>query len=291
MNPIRARLFLAATVATLAMSAPASAALVLPRPSPNAEVKQTVGVTDLSVKYSRPGVKGREIWGGLVPYDKVWRTGANDPTTLVTSTDITLGGRKLAAGTYKLLTLPTASDWTVIVTTQDNLNGSFNYDSTTDVMRVTAKPEMDQPFEEWMWLGFEDLTPSSANLTLRWEKLKLTVPITVATNDLALANCRAEVASAAADDWRTRFSAARWCFDNEFALDEGSGWLDQSLAAEKNHTNLNLKARWLWKDGKSKEAVAAAKDAIAAGKASKETVDVSGTEKLLAEWTAKPKKK
>src|SRR5262245_65665092 len=103
-----------ATFAIAALASPLHADLVLPRPSPNATVKRTVGTTDLTVTYSRPGVKNRKIWGELVPYDKEWRTGANEATTFTTTTDITFGGQKLPAGTYGVVTGPTAQDWTVV---------------------------------------------------------------------------------------------------------------------------------------------------------------------------------
>ena len=276
---------LALTAAALAPAGAARADLVLPRPSPSATSKQTIGNTELTLAYSRPGVKGRVIWGELVPFDAVWRTGANEPNSFTTSDEITVGGAKLAAGTYSILTLPTKTTWTVIFSTQKGLLGSTNYDAKFDALRITATPAMDQPVQEWMWFGFDDLTPTSANLVLRWEKLRLALPIQVDVNNLVLADCRTEVAAAKSDDWRTTFNAARWCFDSNVALAEGAGWLDKSLAVQKTHGNLNLKARWLYKDGKKTEAIAAAKEAVAAGKASKETVDTSATEKLVAEWT------
>ncbi len=281
-------LFLAGLTALGALAAaPAGAELVLPRVSPAAVSKQTIGTTELSIAYSRPGVKGRVIWGGLEAYDKPWRTGANEPTTFTASDDIQVGGKTLAAGSYSLLTIPSQGDWTVIFTTQKGLQGSTNYDPKDDALRLTVKPALDAPHQEWLWLGFDDLTATGANLVLRWDKLRLAVPIEVDVNTKVLASCRTEVAAAKADDWRTPFIAARWCFDNGVALDEGRGWLEKSIGVQKSHANLNLKARWLHKDGKTKDAVLAAKDAIATGKASKDAVDTSATEKLLAEWTAK----
>lgn len=260
--------------------------LVLPRPSPGASVKQTIGTTDLTISYSRPGVKGRVIWGGLVPFDKPWRTGANEATTLTTSGEVTVGGQKLAAGTWSLFTIPGAKEWTVCLTRQKNPFGdSIPFDPTQVAVRLAAKPKMGQPYEEWMRLGFENLTTQSADLTLRWEKLQLAVPIAVDVNGPALAACRAAVDSAKADDWRTPLRAATWCFDNNVALPDAKVWLDKSLAIDHQHGNLALQARWLMKDGKKSEAIATAKDAIAAGKAAKPPADTQATERLLAEWT------
>lgn len=276
----------AIAVAAVALCAalPAHAQLKLPRPSPDATVTQGIGLTDFKVTYSRPGVKNRVIWGELVPWDKPWRTGANEATTFTTSDEIQFGGQKLAAGTYALLTIPGKDEWTVVLNTEKELWGAFGYKPEKDVLRVTVKPTAAE-HEEWMRFSFENLTPNSGDLVLRWEKLSVAVPITVDVNTKALANCRAAVAAAKADDWRPGFNAARWAFTNEQALAEARGWLDKSLAAAKNYNNLGLLAKWHMKDGRKADAIAAAKQAIAAGKASKETVDTSEMEKLLAEWT------
>jgi len=268
-----------------ALAGPTRAELVLPRPSPNASVSQTIGITTLSLTYSRPGVKGRVIWGGLVPYDSLWRTGANDPTSLTISDDILVAGQKLAAGKYAIVTMPKRGAWDVAFSTQKDLQSTTNYDPKQEVLRVTAMPDTSQPHQEWLWLGFDDLTPNSCNLVLRWQRLKLAVPITVDVNATILAAAKKEIPNATRDAWRTPFRAASYCFDNNVALDDGAKWLEQSLAAEKNHSNLALKARWLAKDGKQKEAIAAAQQAITAGKAAKE--NTAPTEKLLADWTAK----
>jgi len=287
----------AAALAISTLATPSAAQLKLPRISPDAKVTQTVGLTDLTVTYSRPGVKGRTIWGELVPYDKEWRTGANNATTFTAGDEITLGGKTLPAGTYGLATIPGKDEWTVILNSVSDVWGTV-YDPSKDVLRVTVKPEA-APYQEWMWIGFDDLSPVSgtticdqANLVIRWENLRVAVPIKVEVTNKALANCRSAVAEAKPDDWRTALNAARYCFQNEVALDEGRGWLDKSLGVQKAYSNLTLLARWQMKDGKKKEAIATAQQAIAAGKASKETVDTSEAEKLLAEWTGKaPAKK
>ena len=238
------------------------AELVLPRVSPKAGMTQTIGTTDLAVSYSRPGVKGRAIWGGLVPYDKSWRTGANEATTFTTTTDILVAGQKLAAGTYSFFTIPATNEWAVIFSRQKDLWGAFDYDPGQDALRVTATPDTTRPHQEWMWLGFDDLTPSSCNLVLRWQRLQLAIPIAVDVNANVLASCRAEVAAAKSDDWRTPYRAAGWCFDNSAGLDEAATWLEKSLAVQPVHANLSLKARWQWKDGNKAEAIATAKKAV-----------------------------
>jgi len=195
--------------------------------------------------------------------------------------------------------VPGKDEWTVIINSQSDVWGTV-YDPSKDILRVQVKPQP-APYREWLWIGFDDIAPVSenvnmvcnqANLVIHWENLRVAVPIQVEVTQRTLANCRASVAEAKADDWRTAFQAARYCFQNEVALDEGRGWLDKSLGIQKAYSNLTLLARWQMKDGKKNEAIATAKQAIAAGQASKEKVDTTEAEKLLADWTGKaPAKK
>lgn len=288
MNPRRLTMpFLFALLAICLGTPAVRAEFVPPRPSPNASVSQTIGTTNFTLTYSRPGVKGRAIWGALVPYDSTWRTGANEPNSFQTSDTIMVAGQKLAAGKYSILTIPRRGEWTVIFSSQKDLQGSSNHDPKLDALRVTATPDTTQPHTEWMWLGFEDLTPNSGSLVLRWQRLRLAVPVTVDLNALVLASARKEIANTDRDVWRNTLRAATWSFDNSVALAEGAAWLDKSIAAQPNHANLSLKARWLAKDGKKAEAIATAKRAIEVGKAAKPPADTAPTEKLVAEWSAK----
>jgi hypothetical protein len=272
-----------AMAAALIAAAPAQADLVLPRISPNATVTQTVGITDLSVKYSRPGVKGRKIWGELVPMSKPWRTGANEATNFTTTDEITIGDKKLPAGAYALFTIPTENEWTVIFSKQKDLWGSTDYDPAQDALRYTAKP---QPADavEWMRFSFDNLTPTSTDLVLRWEKLQLAVPIAVDVHGIVMAKARTELANAKADDWRTRYRVAQYLYDSNKELTEAAKLLDESIAIQAGYSNLGLRARWLAKDGKKKDAAAVATKAIAAGKAAKPPADTTTLEKELAGW-------
>jgi len=283
---VRTRLTLSlASLAVVSFTTFALADLKLPRPSPGATVAQVIGFTDLTVKYSRPGVKGRVIWGDLVPYDKPWRTGANEATTFTTTSEIQFGGQKLAAGTYALLTVPGKDQWSLMLNSENDLWGAFEYKPEKNVLELKLAPAASAP-QEWMEFSFENLTPNSADLVLRWEKLSVSVPIAVDVNSQAIANIAAALDTAQADNWRTPYQAANWSFQGGAVPDQGRSWLDKSLAIQKNHTNLSLLARWQMKAGNKTEAITAAKAAIAAGKASKDKVDTAATEKLLAEWSA-----
>lgn len=278
---------LIALTALIAIAAsPLHADLVLPRVSQGATCTQTIGVTQLSVSYSRPGVKGRVIWGALVPFGKPWRTGANEATTFTTSDEITIAGQKLPAGTYSFFTVPTAGAWTAIFSRQKDLWGAFSYDSTQDQLRVTATPDTALPVQEWMALGFEDLSPKSCALVLRWERLRLAVPIAVNVDDRVLADCRAAIAAAKPDDWRTPYRAASWTYDSGAAPADGHAWLGKSIGIQPTVQNMRLQALWLAKDGKMSEAIAAGDKAIALGKAANEKDLTPAIEKQVAEWKA-----
>ncbi len=277
---------------TLASASPVAAQLKLPRISPNATVIQQLGVTDLTVTYSRPGVKGRTIWGGLEAYDKPWRAGANEATTFTTTGEITFGGQKLAAGTYSLFMIPGKEEWTVVLNSEKELWGAYAHKPEKDVLRVKVKPE-GTLHQEWLSYSFDNFTPSnsttspnSAHLAMHWDKMRIAVPISVDVNAAVLANCRTAVAGAKADDFRTRVQAARWCLDNDQAMADARGWMEQALAIQKNYSTLGLQARFLAKEGKKKEAIVAGEAAVAAGKASADKPDTSAIEKLVAEWKA-----
>jgi len=287
--PVFRGLALAASVAAaVAFSPAAQAELVTPRISPKASAMQQIGITDLSVTYSRPGVKGRTIWGELVPYDKPWRAGANEPTTFTTTDEITVGGQALAAGSYAVVAIPTKDTWTIAFSKQKDLMGTSNYDEKQDAARVSVKPTAGDS-QEWLSWTFEDVTPGSASLALRWDKLRVAVPVTVDVPKITLAKGKVELAQAKPDDWRTPYRLAQYTFDFDVAKDEGAKWLDQSIAIKPGYSNLNLKARWLAKAGDTQGAIAAAKQALEINKKAETPADASMLEASLAEWEGKKK--
>lgn len=287
-------------------------ALRFPRPSQKASVMQTIGVTDVTITYSRPGVKGRKIWGEplpeqkvegtatldnqnirpkeavIVPYGHVWRTGANEATQFVITDDVLINGQPLKAGTYSLHTIPTPDEWTIIFNSDAGQWGSFSYDEKKDVLRVKAKPEMAASNQEWLMYSFEPLNDSSARVNIRWEKVS--VPFTVEVKDvdgLALQKARAVVAAAKPDDWRTPYQAANYFLGNANNADdaEAIGWLEQSIKTKETYGNMYAKARLLASQGKTAEAITAGERALQLGKEAK--TDTADLEKRLAEWRAK----
>ncbi|HEX8190281.1 MAG TPA: DUF2911 domain-containing protein [Pyrinomonadaceae bacterium] len=283
-----------------------------PRPSQKASVTQTVGVTDLTITYSRPGVKGRKIWGDppagaatgtatlddarsraegavIVPYGHVWRTGANEATTFTVTDDVLVNGQPLKAGTYSLHTIPGKDEWTIIFNSDPGQWGSFTYDEKKDVLRVKARPETAPDSQEWLAFQVDPEGESSARVNIRWERLR--VPFTVEVKDvkgLTLEKARASVAAAKADDWQTPLQAANYLLNNKGDLTQALAWSEQSIKARENFNNLNLKARILAAQGKTAEAVAAGEKALQVGRAANANAQaLAAFEKTLGEWKAK----
>jgi len=273
----------ALVAAALLADASSSADLQLPRPSQKAQVMQTVGLTDVTIIYSRPGVKGRVIWGGLVPYDKVWRTGANEATSITFSTDVKVNGQPLPAGTYSFHTIPTQGDWTLIFNKKADQWGSYSYDEKEDALRVQVKAQPHE-FTEWMEFSLPDIAVDKATVALDWEKLRVPLEIHVETIDHALTNARAAMASLAADDHQTAYRCASFAFQNNVAPDEARQWIDKSISIKETWLNLRLKADMLAKEGKTAEAIQFAEKAIAVGKTDAPADEIAKIEKQVAEW-------
>ena len=254
--------------------------LRVPRISQGAKITQVVGLSEVTIYYHRPGVKGRVIWGGLLPYDSVWRAGANEPTLFTFSDEVTIEGKKLAAGTYRLVTFPGKNTWTVVFNSEVKNWGTM-YDSQYDVLKFSVTPEAGQP-EEWMSFSFTDLTPSSARVMLAWEKVKIGFKIEFNT---------AGKLQGSVGTWQVLNGAARYALTEKVYNTEAMGWVERSIAMDKNPTNLGTKAELLAASGKSKEAIAAAEEAMAVGKAKYPKFDGSrqgqALAKLLGDWKKK----
>jgi hypothetical protein len=248
----------------------------VPMISQGAKVTQVIGLSQVTVTYHRPGVKGRQIWGGLLPYNEVWRVGANEPTLVTFSDPVTINGQKLSAGTYRLLAIPGQSEWTVIFNAETKNWGSI-YDAKYDSLKIVVKPESNQ-HEEWLSFSFTDLTPTSAKMVIAWEKLK--VGFTVEFNTLAKMESQV-------GDWRVLNQAARYAATEKVYAEQAMGWVDRSIALERNATNVRTKAELLAGQGKYKEAITLAEESMKLARAQNPAADVKGTEQLINEWKKK----
>jgi len=261
----RVRTALVAFVPVFLAFAPAATAqpqLVLPEGSPKASANQTVGLTELTVTYHRPAVNKRKIWGALVPYGDVWRAGANENTTLTSSTPFTFGGKAVPAGTYGLHMLPAEGDWAVMLSSQAKAWGSFSYDVKEDVVRVSVKPEP-ADFVERLAFTFDEPTGDATALALRWEKLRVAVPITVDSKQVTLASIRDQMRGLPRFGWQGWNQAAGWCVRSNVNLDEALTWADRSITMQKTFANLRTKAALVEKKGDEKSATALRTEAMA----------------------------
>jgi hypothetical protein len=279
----------AAAAAALLLAAPPLAAQFRgPVPSQNAKVMQRIGVTDFDVSYSRPNVKGRTIWGGLVPYDKPWRTGANAATIFSSTDDLEVEGKRLAAGSYSIVTIPGKESWIVAFNRDLDLWTKDDYDEKKDALRVTVRPEELPLAIETFTVVFRNVTPDSTQLTFNWDRLRVPVLLKVDTKALVLSKGRAAVSAAKADDWETPFAVARTFFGEKVGNPgEAMSLVDRSISIKKTLGNTALKARMLAADGKYAEAVKVGEEAVALAKASPDKPNVEAFEKSLAEWKAK----
>ena len=225
-----------------------------PQPSQKATVSQVIGITEMKIIYSRPGVKNRKIWGDLVPYGQVWRAGANENTTIAFTDPVRIEGKELAAGTYGLHMIPTQNEWAVIFSRHASSWGSFFYKEGEDALRVTIKPQQ-ADHQEWLSYEFTDLANNSAIVSLRWEKVRVPFKIELDVHAIVLAHARNEfLRGLAGFSWQGFNQAAAYCLQNNVNLEEGLRWADQSIAIAETFANLRTKAGLLEKTGKAAEA-------------------------------------
>jgi len=235
-------LVLCLAVAGLGQIASAQSDLKLPDVSQAAEVKQRIALTDITVNYHRPLVNGRKIWGGLVPYGKVWRAGANENTTIEFSDPVSVEGKPLDKGIYGLHMIPNPDSCTVIFSKTNTGWGSYSYDQKDDALRVVVQPRPLTGTKEALEFDFEDLKPTSTAVTLKWEKLG--IPFTVSVNDAdqTLQNIRAQMKGGGQFAWQAPDEAAQFCLTRKTNLDEALRWADLSIQNEERFENLSTKA-------------------------------------------------
>jgi tetratricopeptide (TPR) repeat protein len=234
-----------------------------PAASQHAVVKQRVGLTDVEVDYSRPNKNNRDIFGGLVPFGKTWRAGANRPTRIKFSADVKLGDKAVPAGEYLVYAIPNTNEWIVIFSKDLNAPSVADYKQDADAARVTAKPmALAMPVETFT-IGFEDLRANSATLYLEWDKTR--VPVKLTTNDVEKVNkdIDAAVKSGKPQEPGFYYSAASFYLDQNKDLPQALKWVDQALEKNPKAYFMHYKrAQILAKMGNKKEAIAAAEKSI-----------------------------
>ena len=278
-------------------------------PSQKANVTQTIGVTDITITYSRPAVKGRTIFGDapatmearakgeatldnqnerkpgepIVPYNHVWRAGANEATMFQTSDDVLINGQPLKAGTYSLHAIPGKEEWTIIFNSDPGQWGSFTYDSKKDALRVKTRPQPQSENQEYLIYTIDPVSENSATVNIRWEKTR--VPFTVEVKDVkALWRAKADAVMAANPTNEVLPLQAAQTYANDKNWDEALKLVDQSIKIKETFRNLSAKSNILWAAGRKEEALKAGDEAMAKGKA--ENANTSAFEKRLADMKA-----
>ena len=229
--------------------------LNLPRASQHATVMQRIGITDITVNYHRPLTNGREIWGKVVPYGKVWRAGANENTTITFSDPVMIEGQPLDKGTYGVHMIPGENQWTVIFSKDARAWGSFSYKQEDDALRVTVKPQAAEVHDALAY-DFDDMKRDSAVVTMRWEKVAVPFKVQVNVNEIVTASIRQQEFGLNQYYWEGWDDAAAYFLANKINLDEALKDEEQSIQAEQRYDNMMNKSKILDAMGRKQDAEA-----------------------------------
>lgn len=238
--------------------------LDLPLRSQHAEVTQRIGVTDITIKYSRPLVNNRKIWDGLVPYGKVWRTGANTNTTIAFSDPVMIEGKLLDKGIYGLHTIPNANEWTIIFSKNSTSWGSFTYDQTEDALRVNVKPKP-ADMHNALTLEFDELQPDSAVIKLTWEKVEVPFKITVDVHERVRESLKKQLRTLSRYTWLSWDDAANYLLGEKIDLNDALAFAEKSIETEDRFENEMTKSKVLTALNRRSDASAAQKKALELG--------------------------
>lgn len=251
--------------------------LKTPQPSTTQTVKQDFGLGSIELSYSRPNMKGRKIFGDLVPFGKLWRTGANSATTLTFSDEVIIGGTKIPAGKYGLLSIPDAKEWTIIISKQTNVTSPAAYKQDMDVVRVKVNP-MELPWSfETFGMSFENIKDNSCELMMAWDKTLVALPITTDVDGKVMK----QIDGIMNTDNRPYFNAAAYYLENGKDLNQAVAWFDKAIEQNpKAFWVYYQKARALAKLGKKAEAIAVSNKSIELAKEAKNDDYVALNEKL-----------
>ena len=252
-KPLLCSVLLIATAVASSSVCYAQSILDLPRPSQHAQVAQRIGLTDITISYSRPLVKGRKVFGGIVPYGDVWRAGANENTTIEFSDPVSIEGQAVPKGIYGLHMIPGENEWTVILSKNSTSWGSFTYDQKEDALRVKVKPQAGN-VQEALAYGFDTVTADSATATLRWDKVAIPFKITVDQKELVPAKFKAQLRGGARYTWEGWAEATNQLLTDKYDYDDALAFTNESIRVEKRFDNLVLKAMVLDAMGRKSEA-------------------------------------
>jgi hypothetical protein len=252
---IRKNIILSATVLIMAASQALGQQIQMPQASPTAKLSQRIGLTDVSIEYSRPSMKGRKIFGELVPYGDVWRTGANAATLITISTPAKFEGNEVPAGTYALYSIPGKTEWTIILSSNTKLWGAVGYNASDDVVRFKVKPGKTSQKYETMEINFVDMTDTGANLSIKWETSRVKFRIETEVDSIVMAEIKTLVIDQESNNPGLYYQAANYYFTNNKDLNQAYEWIQRSVAEDPKYWTMHLKAKIELALGKKKEAL------------------------------------
>lgn len=259
------------------------AQMELPQPSPTAMVKQTAGLTDITIEYSSPAKKDRIIFGGLVPYDKIWRTGANKATAITFSRDVEIEEEALPAGTYSLFTIPGEEEWTIIFNKETELWGTGSYDEANDALRVTVNADETDEYAERMRFIIEDFDNDEAIVSLLWDKVKVSFEVSLNTSSQAYASIERTLNPS----WQTYAQAARFAWEQEGDLNKAAEWAGAAITIQEDWYSYWIMGEVMAEQGDTEAAIENMKMALELGNQADNFWYKSRVEKNIAAWTAK----
>lgn len=234
----------------------------MPQASPSAKIAQKVGLTDVTVDYSRPSTKDRKIFGELVPYGQVWRTGANGATVLSFSTDVIIGGKTIPAGQYALYSIPGKTEWTMILSKNIKLWGAIGYDQNEDVIRFKAQPSKLSKKNETFEISFANMTDTGSDLSLKWENTRVDFRVETEVDPLVMAQIKEFVIDGNNTDPGLLYSAASYYYTNSKDMNQAYNWINESVEEDPKYWTMHLKAKIEAALGKKTDAVETAEVAI-----------------------------
>lgn len=247
------------TLISLTLSTGIYAQLKIPAASSGSTVTQKVGIHDVTLKYNRPNMNGRKIFGGLVPYGSVWRLGANGIPAITFEDAVSIEGHKIEAGTYGLFAIPEKDKWTIIISKKSNQWGSYSYNQADDLLRFTVKPATLSYAVETYTMSFDNVTTAAAVLSIEWDHTQVQLHITVDQK----AEIKASLDSAMATDKKPYMQAAQYYYDNNIDIKKAVEYINEADKAQPNVFYIKYwKAKILLKSGDKAGAIASAKESL-----------------------------
>lgn len=258
----------------------ATAQIQTPQASPLATVTQAIGLGKATVEYSRPSLKGRKMFGTQLPYGKVWRMGANKVTNLTLSEDMTVGGKKVAAGTYALLAIPTTTEWTIILNKNADMNGAYSYKEAEDVVRFMVKPSKLAKAQEYLTIEFTDFTPTEAFVVMSWENTEVKFAVMHDADAKIMAGIKEKMAGSEVST-DTYMAAASYYYDTDRDLNQAYEWAGKVVEANPKYWTYHLRGKIAAKIGKCDVALADATKGLAMAKAGGDDAYIVGHQQLI----------